>query len=72
MSTNPLKALPQLGQSIWLDYIRRDMLEDGTLQRLIDEDALMGMTTNDTAAPLCTAIIPTTMPVTVAVAVTRL
>jgi hypothetical protein len=35
MSSNPLKRLERLGQSIWLDYIRRDFIASGGLQRLI-------------------------------------
>jgi transaldolase/glucose-6-phosphate isomerase len=45
-AVNPLKQLQTFGQSIWLDYIRRDLLKDGELQRLIDEDGLRGMTSN--------------------------
>jgi len=43
---NPLIQLHTLGQSIWLDYIRRDLMTSGELQRLIDEDGLCGMTSN--------------------------
>jgi len=43
---NPLKQLQSFGQSIWLDYIRRDLLKGGDLQRLINEDGLRGMTSN--------------------------
>jgi transaldolase/glucose-6-phosphate isomerase len=43
---NPLKQLQQFGQSVWLDYIRRDLFSSGELQRLIDEDGLRGMTSN--------------------------
>ncbi len=43
---NPLKALLDFGQSPWMDYIRRDLLTDGELQKLIDEDGLRGMTSN--------------------------
>lgn len=43
---NPLKQLESLGQSIWLDYIRRDLIESGELRRLIEEDGLRGMTSN--------------------------
>jgi transaldolase/glucose-6-phosphate isomerase len=43
---NPLLKLHSFGQSIWLDYLRRGMLVSGELQRLIDEDGLMGMTSN--------------------------
>ncbi|MGA2722316.1 MAG: transaldolase family protein [Bryobacteraceae bacterium] len=35
-----------LGQSIWLDYIRRDLTASGGLRRLIEEDGLRGMTSN--------------------------
>src|SRR5262250_441323 len=45
-AVNRLKQLQTFGQSIWLDYIRRDLLKSGELQRLIDEDGLRGMTSN--------------------------
>jgi transaldolase/glucose-6-phosphate isomerase len=45
-AANPLTQLQTFGQSIWLDYIRRDLLQDGELQRLITEDGLRGMTSN--------------------------
>jgi transaldolase/glucose-6-phosphate isomerase len=45
-ATNPLKDLLKFGQSVWLDYIRRDLLTGGELKRLIDEDGLRGMTSN--------------------------
>lgn len=44
---NPLLRLRELGQSVWLDYIRRDLF-DGELDRLIREDGLAGMTSNPT------------------------
>jgi transaldolase len=46
MKNNPLQQLGTLGQSIWLDYIRRDLIAGGGLQRLIEEDGLRGMTSN--------------------------
>ncbi len=46
MKNNPLKQLGTLGQSIWLDYIRRDLMASGRLQRLIEDDGLRGMTSN--------------------------
>jgi transaldolase len=46
MNYNRLKKLETLGQSIWLDYIRKDMFESGELRRLIDEDGLHGITSN--------------------------
>src|SRR4051812_28238078 len=44
--TNPLKDLLKFGQSVWLDYIRRDLITKGELKRLIQEDGLRGMTSN--------------------------
>ena len=42
-----LKTLhPQHGQSIWLDYIRRHLIESGELRRLVEEDGLRGVTSN--------------------------
>jgi len=46
MKENNLKQLATLGQSIWLDYIRRDLITSGELRRLIEEDGLRGMTSN--------------------------
>src|SRR5712671_4745524 len=45
-ATNPLKELLKHGQSMWLDYIRRDLITNGKLKKLIDEDGLRGMTSN--------------------------
>lgn len=45
---NPLKQLHELGQSVWLDYIRRDLITGGGLKRLIEEDSLCGVTSNPT------------------------
>ncbi len=43
---NPLKALHSFGQSVWFDYVRRNLLTSGELTRLIKEDGLRGMTSN--------------------------
>lgn len=43
---NPLIKVQEFGQSVWLDYIRRDMLVSGELQQLVDEDGLRGVTSN--------------------------
>jgi transaldolase/glucose-6-phosphate isomerase len=43
---NPLKGLHDYGQSPWMDYIRRDLITSGELKRLIQDDGLMGMTSN--------------------------
>jgi transaldolase len=42
---NPLQQLQQAGQAVWLDYIRRDLL-DGELARLVAEDGVTGLTSN--------------------------
>jgi len=46
--SNPLKRLAAIGQSVWYDYIRRDLYTGPTLKRLIEEDGLSGMTSNPT------------------------
>jgi transaldolase len=48
MTANPLKKLSELGQSVWYDYIRRDLYKGPELKRLIEEDGLSGMTSNPT------------------------
>ena len=46
MVNNPLRKLETFGQSLWLDYIRRQMITSGELHRLIEEDGLKGVTSN--------------------------
>ena len=46
MTANRLRQLQDLGQSVWLDYIDRALLETGELARLIQEDAVSGVTSN--------------------------
>jgi len=45
---NRLTALQEQGQGVWLDYIRRNMLQSGELRGLIENDGLRGMTANPT------------------------
>lgn len=45
---NPLKELSAQGQSIWLDYIRRDLIRTGELKRLVEDDGIRGVTSNPT------------------------
>src|ERR1700729_1393307 len=45
-AVNHLKELEKFGQSVWLDYIRGDLLTGGELKRMIEEDGLKGMTSN--------------------------
>jgi len=46
MNKNPLLGLETLGQSVWLDYLRRNALENGELQGLINQDGVSGLTSN--------------------------
>ena len=46
MVANPLLKLQEFGQSVWLDYIHRNMLASGHLKRLIEADGLKGVTSN--------------------------
>jgi transaldolase/glucose-6-phosphate isomerase len=44
--TNPLRALETAGQAVWLDYLHRQILDDGELARLIEQDGVTGLTSN--------------------------
>ena len=46
MKENPLIELESYGQSIWMDFIGRDSLENGQMQRWIQEDGVSGITSN--------------------------
>lgn len=48
MAENRVKTLRENGQAMWLDYIRRDMLESGEQRRLIEEVGISGQTSNPT------------------------
>jgi transaldolase len=43
-----LHRLADHGQSVWIDFLSRDLLESGALARAIDEDAVVGVTSNPT------------------------
>jgi len=43
---NPLRTLNEYGQSVWLDFVSRDLLKSGGLNKLIAEDGLRGVTSN--------------------------
>lgn len=45
-AVNHLKDLQQYGQSVWLDYIQRNIIINGDLKRMVDEDGLRGVTSN--------------------------
>jgi transaldolase len=46
VSMNPLQAIEQVGQSIWMDNLSRDLIESGELKRLIAEQGVLGITSN--------------------------
>jgi transaldolase len=46
MKENPLLKLQSFGQSIWMDFIRRETIVSGELTQLIEEDGLRGVTSN--------------------------
>jgi transaldolase len=46
--SSPLERVSRLGQSVWIDWLSRDLLSSGGLQRLIAEHAVTGVTTNPT------------------------
>jgi transaldolase len=48
MSDSNLHKLSALGQSVWIDYLSRDMLETGKLERMMHDDAVVGVTSNPT------------------------
>ena len=43
---NPLRTLNEYGQSVWLDFVSRELLQSGELARLVTEDGLRGVTSN--------------------------
>jgi transaldolase len=48
MTKNPILALEALGQSVWLDFISRNMIGSGELDELIEADGISGVTSNPT------------------------
>ena len=48
MPESRLHQLSALGQSVWIDFLSRDLLETGTLERMTNEDAVCGVTSNPT------------------------
>src|SRR5436853_3662167 len=48
MPDSNLHKLSALGQSVWSDYLSRDLLETGELARMMEEDAVTGVTSNPT------------------------
>ena len=48
MSKSRLHQLSELGQSVWIDFLSREMLRTGELERLMRDDAVVGITSNPT------------------------
>ena len=53
MAGNPLFELNQAGQSVWLDFLSRDIIRSGELKRLLQEDGVCGVTSNPTIFQGC-------------------
>jgi len=48
MAKSRLHELSELGQSVWIDYLSRQLLQSGKLARMLEEDAVVGVTSNPT------------------------
>ena len=48
MAKSRLHQLSDLGQSVWIDYLSRELLRSGQLERMLREDAVVGVTSNPT------------------------
>ncbi len=48
MASSPLHRLSALGQSVWVDYLSRNLLESGELEQMTRDDAVVGVTSNPT------------------------
>ena len=48
MAESRLHELSRRGQSVWIDFLSRDLVQKGGLKRLMDEDAVVGVTSNPT------------------------
>ena len=48
MAKSRLHQLSELGQSVWIDYLSRQLLQSGKLERMLEEDAVVGVTSNPT------------------------
>jgi transaldolase len=46
MNKNPLLGLETFGQSVWLDFLRRNALDNGEIQGLLNQDGVSGLTSN--------------------------
>ena len=51
-TSTPLEHLSALGQSVWVDFLSRDSIRGGPLQELIDENSVVGATSNPSIWPV--------------------
>jgi transaldolase len=58
---NPLRMLNEFGQSVWLDFVSRDLLKSGGLAHLIAEAGLRGVTSNPSILRRQSVTVTTTM-----------
>jgi transaldolase len=48
VAKTPLQRLADEGQSVWIDYLSRDLIHSGELERMMKRDAVVGVTSNPT------------------------
>jgi transaldolase len=48
MHDSPLHRVTELGQSVWIDFLSRDLIETGALERMMERNAIRGVTSNPT------------------------
>jgi transaldolase len=48
MSSSPMTHLSALGQSVWIDFLSRESIREGHLKHLIEDDSVVGATSNPT------------------------
>ncbi len=48
MAKSRLHGLSEQGQSVWIDFVSRELIHTGGLARMMDEDAIVGVTSNPT------------------------
>src|SRR5262249_19536255 len=48
MGKSRLQELSELGQSVWIDYLSRDLIHQGELERMMRDDVIVGVTSNPT------------------------
>ena len=44
--SNKLREIEALGQAVWIDNLNRELLDDGTMRDLVEQDGISGVTSN--------------------------